>query len=95
MNEMKCHCCKKEIYTLTPTEWCYRKTNDLRVKYFCSWTCMRAYEKAEEEKAKGQTRRVKNLKTGEVYEHLTDLKNKTGVSRSKVLRNPDVWVFID
>lgn len=42
-----CPVCGKEFHPPNE-EWAY-KTKDAKVKYFCSWKCMRAHEKAKEE----------------------------------------------
>ena len=48
-----CHECSKEISVLYPHLWRYkRKVKFGRVYYFCSWSCLRAYEKKGETKVK-------------------------------------------
>ena len=50
---LKCKCCGKSIYS-DPELWAYKRMTKKRknVKstfiYFCSWTCMRSYEKKKE-----------------------------------------------
>ena len=41
-----CPVCKKEFYVLDVGIWAYKKKNKKgHNRYFCSWTCMRAWEK--------------------------------------------------
>lgn len=51
LREKKCDCCGKTFF-LTPDIWVYKKEfaiNHKRpMKYFCSWGCLRKYEKARE-----------------------------------------------
>jgi len=48
-----CHECSKEISVLYPHLWRYkRKVKFGRIYYFCSWSCLRAYEKKGETKVK-------------------------------------------
>lgn len=52
---MKCEYCGKDIYSV-PEAWGYkrlirkRKYADTSLVVFCSWRCMRAYEKEMESK---------------------------------------------
>lgn len=47
-----CPICGKHFFVPIMGEWVYHKTPNAvsrTSKYFCSWTCMRKYEKLEEE----------------------------------------------
>ena len=38
-----CYQCGKEFFPAMPEKWAYRRT-DKRIRMFCSWHCMRAYD---------------------------------------------------
>lgn len=46
----KCKCCGK-IFDFFP-EWRYRLSKESGYDYFCSWKCLRAYEKEKPRKCK-------------------------------------------
>lgn len=49
-----CPICKKNFSPPNVTEWAYKVPN----KVFCSWTCMRKYEKTQEaKKSKKRTKK--------------------------------------
>lgn len=39
-----CYQCGKEFFPAVPTEWGYKR-DDGRIRYFCSWPCLRDYDK--------------------------------------------------
>lgn len=45
-----CPICGAKFYTLNPEIWCYKIRNKKRC--VCSYTCMRKYEKEQEQKKK-------------------------------------------
>lgn len=44
--EAKCSCCNKQIFMISPTLYVYKQQG----KYFCSYHCLREYEKNKETK---------------------------------------------
>jgi len=58
-----CACCGKAFYVIAPEQWVYKFKWHIRgeekVKFMCSWHCLRAYEK-EYQKKKDQIFREKN-----------------------------------
>ena len=48
---MICPECRKEFYCTNQGERAYKRTSDNKRTTFCSWGCMRKYDKREEEKA--------------------------------------------
>ena len=53
---VKCASCKKDVFISVPKEWVYKKEvwsggskGCSRKKWFCSWKCLRAFEKKYEE----------------------------------------------
>lgn len=44
-----CPECGKEFYCTNLGDWVYKRTGDFPVKIFCSWTCMRKFDKRQEE----------------------------------------------
>lgn len=49
-----CPECGKERDILHPDEWTYKRREGPRVKYFCSYTCVRAYDNKKGEKKVGK-----------------------------------------
>lgn len=45
----KCYQCGKEFFPAMPEKWAYRRESG-RVKMFCSWHCMRAYDGKQRQK---------------------------------------------
>lgn len=49
MEEHVCAQCKKLMVRLSFCDYAYKKEYKSRLRYFCSWSCMRAFEKETEE----------------------------------------------
>lgn len=44
--ECKCGTCGKKFYVMSVTNWAYKiKRKSPKVLYFCTWGCLRRYEK--------------------------------------------------
>lgn len=57
-----CKNCGKKFYISDRREWAYKIHDDVSRKYFCSWSCLRNYEK-EIEEAKRQRRSSERRRT--------------------------------
>ena len=53
VREQECYVCKKRFTPANASEWAYRTPT----RIFCSWSCLRKNEKAEEEKKAKRKRR--------------------------------------
>lgn len=53
-----CYGCGKEFYVQWPLMWTYARTEGPRRKYFCSWSCMRKYDKEKGEPKVGGRRKI-------------------------------------
>ena len=49
-DDRSCKVCGKIFTVLHPDRWAYKQTMGSGYNYFCSWKCLRAYEKQQEEK---------------------------------------------
>lgn len=51
-----CPTCGKTFWVMHPTEWVYkryrRRKDDVTTMFFCSWSCLRKFDKSREEKQK-------------------------------------------
>jgi hypothetical protein len=47
-NDRKCKICGNVFSVLHPDRWAYKRGNKGHYEYFCSWRCLRAYDKANE-----------------------------------------------
>lgn len=61
---MYCDRCGRDIYVPEKKSWAYKKTpgsnqniTNYKTKYFCSWGCMREYEKQTGNYLKGRGRK--------------------------------------
>ncbi len=49
----KCEMCGKEIYGINRDTWAYKRGEAPgHYKFFCTWSCLRKYDKMKEEKRK-------------------------------------------
>ena len=54
----KCRVCGKTFDVLWPEMWRYKRGTDAKYTYFCSWKCLREYDrKAEEKKMEKESKR--------------------------------------
>lgn len=53
-----CPECGKGFFVQYPSMWTYARTEGPRRKYFCSWSCMREYDKEKGEKKVGGHRKI-------------------------------------
>ena len=51
-DEHKCGTCKKWFLITDLSQWVYKRPYKGRTKLFCSWTCMRAFDRKMEEQRK-------------------------------------------
>ena len=49
-SERKCPQCGKMFFLDDPTQWAYKRLIKGHKKFFCSWSCVRAYDRKQEEK---------------------------------------------
>lgn len=54
LDEHKCPVCDKVFLITDVSQWVYKRIDGSSPKYFCSWTCMRKYDKKMEIKRKVQ-----------------------------------------
>ena len=54
-----CEHCRKKFYTLNPTEYRYKRLIKNRTVFFCSWSCLRAWER--------ESPKVRETKRGNKY----------------------------
>ena len=54
-----CERCRKKFYTLNPMEYRYKRSVNNRILFFCSWSCMRAWER--------ESSKVSKTKRGKEY----------------------------
>ena len=52
-----CGNCCKEIYLTNSRAWIYKREEKNETVYFCSWSCLRAYDRMIEKKRKKRNRR--------------------------------------
>ena len=52
-----CRICGKRFDVLYPDIWAYRRGNTQQWKYFCSWGCLRKYDKEGEKGSMGRPRK--------------------------------------
>lgn len=62
LDDRKCKFCGKVFTVLHPDRWAYKQTMGKKYTWFCSWKCLRAYEK----KAPAPERKIRTMK--EAYE---------------------------
>ena len=60
--ERKCYVCGRHF--IISNEWAYRRTYGTRERVFCSWGCMRKFDKARGTKPERRDRIVQALKDG-------------------------------
>lgn len=53
-DEKVCKICGTKFSVLHPNRWAYKRGNDKKWTYFCSWRCLRAYDQATEKERKEQ-----------------------------------------
>lgn len=51
IDERKCYECGKTFVAMDISQWAYRR-NDRYMRYFCSYGCMRKWDKRQEEQRK-------------------------------------------
>ena len=51
---MECPICKKDFFCTNQGMWVYKITDESGKYTFCSWTCMRKYEREHESKPDGR-----------------------------------------
>lgn len=49
-DEHKCFMCKKWFFSTDISQWAYKMPYKGNTKFFCSWPCLREFEKRENEK---------------------------------------------
>ena len=52
----KCPVCRKDFFVQWQSLWAYKRGEGPRTKYICSWKCLRAFDKKEEDKHVGKPR---------------------------------------
>ena len=45
MPKARCDFCGHEFYYYNRGDWAYKRNTNGRVRMFCKWSCMRAYDK--------------------------------------------------
>ena len=53
-DEKVCKICGNKFSVLHPNRWAYKRGNDKKWTYFCSWRCLRAYDQETEKERKEQ-----------------------------------------
>ena len=61
-DEIECPVCGKVVHTMNRGEWAYKIDNEHGRKLFCSWTCLRNYEKTIEEEIKNNPKKRKHFR---------------------------------
>lgn len=79
--ERKCHKCGKLFIASSPEEWVYKRRINNYPKYFCSWKCLRDYDKNHGTKAERQEKIIRALEDGIPVEEIC---KKLDVDRSNV-----------
>lgn len=55
--EKNCHRCGKE-FEMPCGDWAYKQYKGRGIRYFCSWKCMRAWEKEHDHSKIGERERI-------------------------------------
>ena len=75
---IRCRTCKKETDILCPKLWVYKKFIGHGLAWFCSWGCLRAYEKEQSERKEAEKMQKKTVLTDEQKEKAVDIALKGG-----------------
>lgn len=59
-HEGVCYRCGSSFIMNDPDQWVYRSYVDKKSRLFCSWACMQAARKEEEERRKNDSKRGKH-----------------------------------
>ena len=73
MYETRCYACGKDICAVSKELWRYKRGYMTSRKVFCSWKCMREFDRSTEQKSLAKKRRMGNLDDDTTQEKVRDL----------------------
>ena len=81
-NERKCYHCGKVFIVHDPSDWVFRRYLHGTDRFFCSWSCFKAFEEGRGTKTERREKVIQALKDGLSVNEVCRL---TGMARKNVM----------